>query len=110
MNKLVLAGILITLILLGCGKEVTSENQRWTYENGKCTITFKLKNNGSRDTDQSLRIVARQSKGMGKGAVVGEMIIIVRMRPHEEKELTETLTLLGSGRPDTVVVSDYKAR
>ena len=105
-----LLGIVLAAILLGCGKEVTLENQRWTYENGKCTITFKLKSNSNRDTDQSLRIVARQSKGTAKGAVVGEMIVVVRMRPHEEKELTETLTLVSSGRPDTVVVSAYKAR
>lgn len=112
--KLILSAIVAVLLLWGCGKEVTLENQKWTYENGVCVVTFKLLNHEHADIDLNIRIAAHKLRDFAEGAIIndiiGEKVAAVKLRPYEEKELTETLTLFPNRRPDMVVVTHYGAK
>ncbi len=107
--KLVPAFIAVFL-LCGCSKEVALENQAWTYDTGVCSVTFTLKNHGDSEVRRNVRIVAHKLKNIAEGAIVndiiGEKIIVVKLRPYEEKEIdggsgsvSEEKTGHGCGEP-----------
>jgi len=114
MLKLVPPAILTLFLIFGCGDEVAVENQKWTYEDGACSVTLKLKNHGYDTVDRKVTIVAHKLRDIGDGAIgddiIGEKTTIVRLKPHEEKELLEIVALNPRRRPDMVVVSHFETK
>jgi len=112
-DKLILTTLLTISLLYGCAKEVAIESQKWTYEKGVCTVSFKLRNNGNENISQNVRIVAHKKKSIGDALVsdiIGEKVINIKLEPYEEKQISETLYLLPNKRPDIVAVSNYGAK
>ena len=84
------------------------------YENGKCEVTFTLKNNEYNERSRKVRIVAHRQSNIGKGAVVndilGEKTFLVYLKPREKKEITETVDLFPNLRPTIVIVRHFEAK
>ena len=64
------------------------------------------KNHGNDDTNRNVRIVAYKLKDIGEGAVVGdiigEKILNVKLKPYEERGVTQILTVFPKRRPPPV--------
>lgn len=108
------AAIIAFFLLVGCGKDVSLGNQIWSYEKGVCSVAFKLRNHTSQHMERNVLILVHKFKNVGDGAIVdnisGQKMINVKLNPYEEKQLTERLALFPKGRPDMVVVKEYRPK
>ena len=77
-------------------------------------MAFKLRNHTSQHMERNVLILVHKFKNVGDGAIVdnisGQKMINVKLNPYEEKQLTERLAHSPKGRPEMVVVKEYRPK
>jgi hypothetical protein len=114
--KYIIVAVIIFIIALYFYQkdDVKVSNVNWTYNDGSCFVSFKIKNNSHYDLSRNVRITAHFQRNIGKGAVVndivGEKIITFNLAPRADIEFKETLELNINRRPDIVSVSQWSPK